>query len=76
MFQKLLKKHYGIDAKETMPLGRYQSCKKDNQRYIFVPVGNMEDEELSELEQIVNHLKKNGDQYVSTFLYTKEKSKS
>ena len=39
VFQKLLNKHYGIDAIESTPIGHYQSCKKDKQQFILVPVG-------------------------------------
>lgn len=75
MKRNLLKNHYGIDAVETTPLGRYQFYKKDNQRYLFVSVGSMEDEELAELEQLSNHMKNSGDRYVCTFVHTKENSR-
>jgi len=75
MLQKLLKKHYGIDAIEAMPIGHYHSCKKDNQRFILIPVNHVNDEELAELEQIANHLQKCGDRSVSVFLNTKENSR-
>ena len=75
MLQKLLKKYYGIEAIEVMPIGHYHSCKKDNQRYILIPVTHVKEEELAELEQIANHLQKNGDRTVNTFLYTKENSR-
>ncbi|MBB6445012.1 spore coat putative kinase YutH [Bacillus benzoevorans] len=71
----LLKTHYGIDANEAAPMGRYQSFKKDNEKFFFVPVDNMEDEELAELEQLANHLKNSGDRYVSTFMHTKDNSR-
>ncbi len=74
MKRNLLKKHYGIDAEETTPLGGYPFFKKDNQRYLFIPVDRMEAEELSELEQMSAHLKNNGDRYVCTFVQTKENS--
>ena len=72
MFQKLLKKHYGIEAIESNPIGHYQSCQKENQRFLLVPVGQIDEESLLELEEIAIHLKKNGDQSVGTFLHTKE----
>ncbi|WP_071393677.1 spore coat putative kinase YutH [Bacillus tuaregi] len=72
MLQKLLKQYYGIEASEAMPIGHYHSCKKENQRFILIPVNHATEEELAELEQIANHLKNNGDRSVSTFLYTKE----
>jgi spore coat protein YutH len=75
MFQKLLKKNYEIDASESMQIGGFPCCKKENQRYLLVPVGNMDDEELTELEQLANHLKKKGDQAVCTILYTKDKNR-
>lgn len=75
MLQKLLKKHYGIEAIESMPIGHYHSCKKDNQRYILIPVNHVNEEELTELDQIANHLQKNGDRSVSSFLHTKENSR-
>ena len=75
MFQKLLKKTYEIDASEFTPIGGFPCCKKDNQLYILVPVGSMDNEELSELEQLANHLQMKGDRSVSTFLQTKDQNK-
>ena len=72
MFQKLLKKHYGIESIESNPIGHYQSCQKENQRFLLIPVGQIDEESLSELEEMAIHLKKNGDQAVGTFLHTKE----
>jgi spore coat protein YutH len=72
MFQKILKQHFEIDAIESSPVGRYQSCKKGNQRFIFVPVGGTDEKELLELEQIAIHFKNMGDSSVSQFLHTKE----
>jgi spore coat protein YutH len=72
MFQKLLKNQYGVEAIESNPIGHYQSCQKENQRFLLVPVGQMDKEVLLELEEIANHLKKNGDLSVGTFLHTKE----
>lgn len=68
----LLKKYYGIDANEAEPTGRYQSFKKGNEKLFFVPVDNIEEEELLELEQLANHMKNSGDRYVSTFIHTKD----
>ena len=73
MFQQLLKKHYGIDSIESTPIGHYQSCQKENQRFLLIPVGQMDEESLSELEEMAHHLKKNGDQAVGTFLNNKGK---
>jgi spore coat protein YutH len=73
VFQKLLQKHYGIDAMESAPIGHYQSCKQGNQRYVLIPINQKDEEELIELDQIANHLKMTGDRNVSTFLSTKEK---
>ena len=73
MFQKLLKKHYGIESIDSNPIGHYQSCQKENQRFLLVPVGQMDEESLSELEEMAIHLKKNGDQAVGTFLSYKGK---
>lgn len=75
MFQKLLKIHFGIDAMESTAIGHYQTCKKDNQRYVLIPVDQKDEEELIELEQIANYLKRTGDRTVSTFLYTKENNR-
>ena len=44
MFQRLLKKHYGIESIESNPIGHYQSCQKENQRFLLVPVGQMDKE--------------------------------
>jgi spore coat protein YutH len=71
----LLKAHYGIDANEAAPIGRYQSFIKENEKFFFVPVDTIEEEELAELEQLANHLKNSGDRYVSTFIPTKENSR-
>lgn len=74
MNRNLLKKYYGIDAEESMPLGRYQSYKKDNQRYLVVPVDGMGEDELAELEQLATHLQNSGDRYVCTFVHTKQEN--
>lgn len=75
MLKQILKKQYGIDANESMPLGPYQSCRTGNQRLFLVPVTHIEEEEFSEIQQIVDHLKNSGDQNVCTILDTKEKGK-
>ncbi len=75
MFKKVLKQHFGIDAIESTPVGRYQSCKKEHQRFVLVPVGQKDEKELLELEQIANHFKNTGDRSVSLFLHTKEKQR-
>ena len=72
VFQKLLKQHYGIDAMESSPIGHYQSCKDEQQRYLLIPVQQKDEEVILELEQIVQHLKRTGDRNVSTFITTKE----
>ena len=72
MLQKLLKQHYGIDAVECSPIGHYQSCKDEQQRYLLIPVQQKAEEVIIELDQIAQHLKMTGDRNVSTFLTIKE----
>src|SRR4051794_32270730 len=75
MFQKILTKHYGIDAFESTPIGQYPTCKKDKKQFILIPVDHFDEEELTELEQIINHFKESGDRSVGTLLYTKENNR-
>nr|WP_295971894.1 spore coat protein YutH [uncultured Bacillus sp.] len=76
MKRNLLKIHYGIDAEETAPIGRYKCFKKNQQRFFLIPIGGIGDEELSELEQLTTHMKGSGDRYVCSFVYTKENNRT
>jgi spore coat protein YutH len=74
MFQNLLKKHYGIEAAESTPLGKYPCCKEQNKLYLLVPVENLQQEELEELQQMADYLKNSGDRNTCIFLRTKEET--
>jgi spore coat protein YutH len=72
MLQSVLKKYYGIEAIETTPIENYPCCKKDDQRFLLVPVSHIDEEVLTELEKMAADLRKRGDRTVSTFLQTKD----
>lgn len=72
MLKRILKKYYGIDAKESVPIRNYQSCKKDDKKFFLVPLSNPDEEELSEREKIAEHLLLTGDHFISTFLRTQQ----
>jgi spore coat protein YutH len=72
MLRQLLIQHYGIITEEEVNVGRYKACKRNGEIYLVIPVGSLENEELSELEQIAVHLMNKGDRHVAAFVHTKE----
>ncbi|MBU8880773.1 spore coat protein YutH [Bacillus sp. FJAT-29790] len=72
MLKKILRSQYGIQAEEEVQAGKYHACMKQGQIYFLVPAGGVDDEELSELEQMADHLTNSGEKYSSTFLKTKD----
>ncbi|MDF2037447.1 spore coat protein YutH [Cytobacillus oceanisediminis] len=76
MFRTLLKEQFGIEAEDTMRIGKYDACRIQGQLYLLVPAGHTDEEELEELDQMAEHLSNNGDRNISTFLKTKEGKQS
>ncbi|MFB6467533.1 spore coat putative kinase YutH [Cytobacillus sp. Hz8] len=74
MLISILQQHYGIQTKEQLMIGKYEACLEQNQLYLLVPVGNIDQDELKELESLVNHFLHNGDKNVCEILKTKEDS--
>lgn len=70
--KQLLEQQYGIVTEEEVNLGRYKAFKRSDEFYLIIPTGNIENEELSELEKITVHLMNNGDRHVAAFVQTKE----
>ncbi|MCM3705502.1 MULTISPECIES: spore coat putative kinase YutH [Cytobacillus] len=76
MFRKLLKEQFGIEAEDTIRIGKYDACRKQGHLYLLVPAGHTDEEELDELDRMAEHLSNNGDRNISTFLKTKEGKQS
>ncbi|MBY0124258.1 spore coat putative kinase YutH [Bacillus sp. S/N-304-OC-R1] len=68
----LLKKHYGLEAGEEFKFGNYNAFRRQGHVYLLVPIGGMGEEELSELDMLIEHLKKSGEKYCSTIVKTKD----
>lgn len=75
MIKKILSTKYGIDVEEETRVGHYEACISKGKLYTIVPVGNIEEEELTERDQIAAHIYQIGDKHVSMLLESKEGSK-
>lgn len=74
MLVKMLQQQYGIDVEEKLKLGKYEAYKSKNQLYMVIPTGNIDQEELRELENLSTHFVQNGEKNVSEFIKTKDGS--
>ncbi|SFB12683.1 MULTISPECIES: spore coat putative kinase YutH [unclassified Bacillus (in: firmicutes)] len=72
MFQRLLEEKYGISAEEQMKVDKYDACRGSGGIYLIVKTGQRSEEDLSELNDITNHLIQYGDRQVPAFIKTKE----
>ena len=75
MIRNILKNMYGVTVEEETRIGHYEACVSEGKLYTLIPILNMEEDELTELEQIAVHIYQSGDHSVSTFLESKEGSK-
>lgn len=63
---------FGIDVRQLMPYGSYQSFQTSEALFIIVPVSHLREEELTELFHISQYLLNAGDPYVAVFELTNE----
>lgn len=63
---------FGIDVRQFMPYGSYQSFQTAKALFIIVPVSHLREEELTELYHISQYLLNDGDPYVAVFELTNE----
>ncbi|GIN62074.1 spore coat protein YutH [Robertmurraya siralis] len=72
MLQRIIQQYYGISIQEQFKLGPYDACRDQQNLYFLVPVTNMEEASLVELEQLALHLVNYGDSSVCQFLKTND----
>ncbi|WP_066065864.1 spore coat putative kinase YutH [Neobacillus soli] len=72
MLQKMLEDQYGITAQEYVKLEAYDALRGNGWLYLISNPTGREEEDISELEKIAQHLRNNGDQNVSIFLPSKD----
>ncbi|MFJ5964675.1 spore coat putative kinase YutH [Bacillus sp. NPDC093026] len=63
---------FGIDVRQFIPYGSYQSFQTAKALFIIVPVSHLREEEVTELYHISQYLLNEGDPYVAVFELTKE----
>lgn len=72
MLQQIIQQYYGISIQDQFKLGPYDACRDQQNLYFLVPVTNVDETSLSELEQLTIHLVNYGDSSVCQFLKTNE----
>lgn len=72
MLQRLLNQLYGIHIQEEFNHGPYSACQDQNNLYLLIPIGAMEEDNVTELERLTSHLKQYGDASVCQFLKSKD----
>ncbi|MGP7816319.1 spore coat putative kinase YutH [Niallia sp. 01092] len=72
MIRHILSSKYGIEVEEETRIGNYEACMNNGKLYTLVPIAQKEQEELTELEQITEHLVSRGDHQVGRFLQSKD----
>lgn len=72
MIKNILTSHYGIHVDEETRIDQYEACVTEGKLYTLIPVSQIEEDTINELESIANHLYQTGDYTVSTFLESKE----
>ncbi|EDL63414.1 spore coat putative kinase YutH [Bacillus sp. SG-1] len=70
--EDILTKHYGLQPERSFKDGRAERYMADGSIYTIVNVTNREQDNLAELYNISEHMKKYGDRYVSSFVPTAE----
>lgn len=68
MTEKILEQYFGLKPENTIQDGRYKRYIIDHSLYSTIPVTNWEQEALIELYEMSEHMAKNGDPTVSTFI--------
>lgn len=72
MIKQLLQQHYGITIMEEFYVGHYEACKDENHIYLLIPLYNMDEKGIAELERLAKHVMESGDSTVYQFLQPKE----
>ncbi|KAB7666486.1 spore coat putative kinase YutH [Bacillus sp. B1-b2] len=72
MIKNILTSLYGINVEEETRIDQYEACVTEGKLYTLIPVSQIEDDTINELEQIASHIYQTGDYTVSTFLEAKE----
>jgi spore coat protein YutH len=72
MLQKMLENQYGITAPEYVKLDSYDALRGDGWLYLISNPAGKEEEDITELEKIAEHLRNYGDQNVPIFLPSKD----
>lgn len=75
MFQKMLKEVYGISADSEVTLGRYHGYKQNEGLYLIMTANGLEEQEISEMAKIAEHMQAFGDRQVSKLLTDTEGNK-
>lgn len=68
MFQQMLRKQYGIQAEEYVKLDALEGMRGDGWNYLIAKPGNVDEEDLVELEQITAHMRNFGDSHVPVLI--------
>jgi spore coat protein YutH len=74
VLQKLLENKYGIQVEEYLKLDTYDALRSNGWLYLVAKSDGREAEDIAELERIAEHLRKNGDSHVPSFLQSNEGS--
>lgn len=72
MLQRILQQQFGLRIQEEFTMGPYQACQDQKFLYMLVPVGNIEENSIDELEKLSRHLAEHGDTSVCQFMKSKE----
>jgi spore coat protein YutH len=72
MLQKMLENQYGITAPEYVKLDAYDALRGNGWLYVISNPAGREEEDITELEKIAEHLRNYGDQFVPIFLPSKD----
>ena len=75
MIKNILSDKYEITGEKETRVGPYEACISNGKLYTLIPITNMDEEELYELEQIAEHIYLSGDYTVGRLLESKEGSK-
>lgn len=74
MLEEIILENYGIVVEQKESNSRYPTFKSNNVIYSIIPLEKIEWKELAERQQMSEHLKMQGDRYVSTFVMAKHGS--
>lgn len=72
MLQLMLNRQYGVQVEEFMTIDSFEALQGSGWIYLIARPRRLEEEELSELEQIAVHMRNAGDAHVPIFIPSKE----